>query len=182
MTTPPATRRATTTISTSTFGGHGTTLGYDTEALSIAVGISSELAYDEPADDAATEEDESARKGDWYVNGDINVTSDRPRSTCRSSGTIKGDDSDPTVGPKTGFAAKITGNLGELSLSAGGERRRSVGRRHRHHAGQHRLRVGRRPGLRADRHHHDGCRVHLPHRQGRRERRGSQPESHRGDH
>ena len=76
MTTPPATRRATTTISTSTFGGHGTTLGYDTEALSIAVGISSGLAYDEPADDAATEEDESARKGDWYVNGDIDVDID----------------------------------------------------------------------------------------------------------
>ena len=35
--------------------------------------------------------------------------------------TIKGDDSDPTVGPETGFAAKITANLGELSLSAGGD-------------------------------------------------------------
>ena len=35
--------------------------------------------------------------------------------------TIKGDDNDATVGPKTGFAAKITGNLGNLSLSAGGD-------------------------------------------------------------
>ena len=34
---------------------------------------------------------------------------------------IKGDDSDPTVGPVTGFAAKITANLGDLSLSAGGD-------------------------------------------------------------
>ena len=121
MTTPPATRRATTTISTSTFGGHGTTLGYDTEALSIAVGISSELAYDEPADDAATEEDESARKGDWYVNGDIDVDIGPATVDLQVVQAIKGDDSDPTVGPVTGFAAKITANLGDLSLSAGGD-------------------------------------------------------------
>ena len=30
-------------------------------------------------------------------------------------------DSDPAVGPKTGFGAKITGNLGDLSLSAAGD-------------------------------------------------------------
>ena len=121
MTTPPATRRATTTISTSTFGGHGTTLGYDTEALSIAVGISSGLAYDEPAVDAATEEDESARKGDWYVNGDIDVDIGPATVDLQVVQAIKGDDSDPTVGPVTGFAAKITANLGDLSLSAGGD-------------------------------------------------------------
>ena len=41
----------------------------------------------------------------------------------RSAGrwTIKGDDSYPTVGPETGFGAKITGHLGDLELWAGGD-------------------------------------------------------------
>jgi opacity protein-like surface antigen len=102
-------------------GGAGITLGYDTEGLGIAVGISSELAYDEPEDNADTEEDESARKGDWYINGDINVDIGPATIDLQVVQTIKGDDSDPTVGPETGFAAKITGNLGDLSLSAGGD-------------------------------------------------------------
>ena len=34
---------------------------------------------------------------------------------------LNGDDSDPTKGPETGVGAKVTGNLGDMSLSAGGD-------------------------------------------------------------
>ena len=106
-------------------GGHGITLGYDTEGLGIAVGISSELAYDEPeagkTAGANDEYDDPGDKGNWYISGDINVDIGPATVDLQVVQTIKGDDSDPTVGPETGFAAKITGNLGDLSLSAGGD-------------------------------------------------------------
>ena len=85
------------------------------------MGVSSGLGYDEPADDAAAEEDELARKHDWYVNGDIDVDIGPATVDLQGVRTIEGDDSDPTVGRATGFAAKITGNLGDLSLSAGAD-------------------------------------------------------------
>ena len=34
---------------------------------------------------------------------------------------LNGDESDPTKGPETGVGAKVTGNLGDMSLSAGGD-------------------------------------------------------------
>ncbi len=99
--------------------GKGITLGYDIEGLSIAVGVSSELAYDEPEDDAETEEDESATKGDWYVSGDIMVDIGPAQVDLQVVQSIQGQDSDnPTT---TGFAAKIGGDLGDLSLSAGAD-------------------------------------------------------------
>ena len=57
--------------------------------------------------------------GDCYVNGDLNVDIGPATVDLQVVQTIEGDDSDPTVGPKTGFGAKI--NLGDLSLSAGGD-------------------------------------------------------------
>jgi hypothetical protein len=99
--------------------GQGITLGYDIEGLSIAVGVSSELAYDKPEDDAETEEDESATKGDWYVSGDIMVDIGPAQVDLQVVQSIQGQDSDnPTT---TGFAAKIGGDLGDLSLSAGAD-------------------------------------------------------------
>ena len=69
----------------------------------------------------ATEEDESAKKGDWYANGDIEVDIGPAEVKLQVVQTIKGDDSDPAKGTETGFGAKITGDLGDLSLSAGAD-------------------------------------------------------------
>ena len=120
MTTTPATRRATTRISASISAATAPRRARQ-EGPSIAVGVSSGLGYDEPADDAAAEEDEWPGSTTGTSTVTSTWTSARPRSTCRASRTIEGDDSDPTVGRATGFAAKITGNLGDLSLSAGAD-------------------------------------------------------------
>ena len=69
----------------------------------------------------AIEEDESAKKGDWYANGDIEVDIGPAEVKLQLVQTIKGDDSDPAKGTETGFGAKITGDLGDLSLSAGAD-------------------------------------------------------------
>ena len=108
-------------------GGHGTTLGCDTKVRASRW---------ESADDAATEEDESARKAHWYVNGDIDVDIGPATVDLQVVRTIKGHDSDPTVGPATGFGAKMTGNLRDLSLPAAGD---VVLRRHRRLSGHHRM-------------------------------------------
>ena len=118
-------------------GGDGTTLGYDTRVRGSRWESLGGLLYDEPADDAAAEEDESARKADWYVNGDIDVDIGPATVDLEVVRTIKGDDSDPTVGPATGFfGAKMTGNLRDLSLPAAGD---VVLRRHRRLSGHHRI-------------------------------------------
>ena len=55
------------------------------------------------------------------MNGDITVDIGPADIALQVVQTIKGDDSNPALGPKTGFGAKISGNLAELTLSAGAD-------------------------------------------------------------
>jgi hypothetical protein len=92
-------------------GGQGITLGYDTDDLSIAVGISSDVTYD------------AKTYGGFVVSGDVAVDIGPAKVELEVVQAIQSTDGDNnTVGRNlTGFSGKITGELGSLTLSAGAD-------------------------------------------------------------
>jgi hypothetical protein len=97
--------------------GQGITLGYDSEDgdVSVALGITSDVTYD------AKKADKSPKYGGFAVSGDIKVDIGPAKVALQVVKGIEGRDGDnqPVGTNETGFGAKITGDLGSLSLSAG---------------------------------------------------------------
>ena len=90
--------------------GHGVTIGYDTADLSLAVGISSEEAYD------------ADNKGSYAVSADLGVNVG-PANLDISfvQGLESEEDADMTGANDTGVAGKLTTTFGDIELSAGAD-------------------------------------------------------------
>ena len=97
--------------------GHGITLGYDTADLDLAVGVSSEEAYD------------ADNQGSYAVSADLGVEVGPARldiSFVQGLENEKDSDmgataGDPSNADNTGIAAKLTTTFGDIKLSAGAD-------------------------------------------------------------
>ena len=93
--------------------GAGVAFGYNTDDLGITLGITSDAAYD------------AEGKGDWHISGDVSVNVGPAtlelQVVQRIDGNPEDDDDvrDAAAGKgDTGVAAKISGDIGDLNLSA----------------------------------------------------------------
>lgn len=97
--------------------GHGITLGYDSADLDLAVGVSSEEAYD------------ADNQGSYAVSADLGVEVGPARldisfvQGLENEKDAKIDDvmGDPSSADNTGVAAKLTTTFGDIKLSAGAD-------------------------------------------------------------
>jgi len=96
--------------------GHGITLGYDTEGLDLAVGVSSEEAYD------------ADNQGSYAVGADLGVEVGPARLDIsfvqgleNEKDADMGTDANDSNADDTGIAAKLTTTFGNIKLSAGAD-------------------------------------------------------------
>ena len=102
--------------------GHGITLGYDTADLDLAVGVSSEEAYD--AEDA----NKMPKQGSYAVSADLGVEVGPARLDIsfvqgleNEKDADMGTDANDSNADDTGIAAKLTTTFGDIKLSAGAD-------------------------------------------------------------
>jgi hypothetical protein len=97
-------------------GGQGISLGYKADDFGVTVGISSDVDW------AGKDDKGNAGKGGWVISGDLKVDIGPAKVDLQIVQGIQTKDGDETVGRnKTGFGAKIGGELGSLNLSAGAD-------------------------------------------------------------
>ena len=97
--------------------GHGITLGYDTNDLDLAIGISSEQEFSEGDEHT----DSSYTAGPYAVSADLGVEVGPARLDISFAQGIENSE-DTTINPDdddTGIAAKLTTTFGEIELSGG---------------------------------------------------------------
>lgn len=105
--------------------GHGITLGYDTDDLDLAVGVSSEEEFNEGDEHS----DSSFKKGSYAVSADLGVEVGPARLDISfAQGLKNNDDQNLTDADKnnagdddddTGIGAKLTTTFGTIKLSGG---------------------------------------------------------------
>jgi hypothetical protein len=90
--------------------GQGITVGYRTDDLSLAVGITSDEAYD------------SAKAGSYVVSADLGVNvGPAELKLAFVQGLASDDDAAPAKNDHTGIGAMLTTDFGDVSLSAGAD-------------------------------------------------------------
>lgn len=90
--------------------GHGVTIGYDTADLSLAIGISSEEAYD------------ADNKGSYAVSADLGVNVGPAQLDISfAQGLESEEDANMEGANDTGVAGKLTTTFGDIELSAGAD-------------------------------------------------------------
>ena len=90
--------------------GHGVTLGYDTSDLSLAIGISSEEAYD------------ADNKGSYALSADLGVNVGPAQLDISFvQGLENEEDANLEGANDTGVAGKLTTTFGDIELSAGAD-------------------------------------------------------------
>ena len=86
-------------------GGQGISLGYTTDDLGVALGVTSDKAYDD-AD------------GGWVISADVNVNVGAADLELQ---VVQGIQVDELGSDDTGVAAKMTTTIGEITLSGGAD-------------------------------------------------------------
>ena len=107
--------------------GHGIMLGYDTDDLDLAVGVSSEEKFSEGDE----HDDSSFKKGSYAVSADLGVEVGPARLDISfAQGLKNNDDQNLTDADKdnagaddddTGIGAKLTTTFGEIKISGGAD-------------------------------------------------------------
>ena len=87
-------------------GGQGVTLGYTTDDLGVAVGITSDEAYD------------SAKMGGWVVSADLDVNVGPADLELQ---VVQGIQTDDVGNDDTGVAGKLTTTFGDVAISGGAD-------------------------------------------------------------
>ena len=95
--------------------GHGITLGYDTEDLDLAVGISSEQEF--------KENDDKYTQGPYAVSADLGVEVGPARLDISFAQGLKNSDDETPMedDDDTGIGAKLTTTFGSIKLSGGAD-------------------------------------------------------------